>query len=90
MSWKGYPIRHSVGRPIKQPLWVLHLKGFGAFLFMTLLVCIGKYPWLAPTQYPFEWFPSSYPIEWYYRDVAFGIVIGIVMWVLIVRRGGKF
>ena len=81
MSLKGYPIRHSVGRPIKQPLWVLHLKGFGAFLFMTLLVCIVKYPW---------WFHSDFAFELYYRDVALGTFFGIVMWVLIVRRGGKF
>ncbi len=90
MSWHRYVIRHSVGRPIKQPLWVLHLKGFGAFLFMTLLFGIVKYPWWFSTQYPFEWFPSDYPFELYYRYVAFGIVIGIVMWVKIVRRGGKF
>ncbi len=81
MSWKGYPIRHSVGRPIKQPRWFLHLKGFGGFLFMTLLVCIVKYPW---------WFHSDFAFELYYRDVALGIFFGIVMWVLIVRRGGKF
>jgi len=79
MSWKGYPIRHSVGRPIKQPLWVLHLKGFGAFLFVTLLACIDNYPWLFPTHYPCEWFPSDYPIKRYYLDVALGIVIGIVV-----------
>ncbi len=81
MSWHRYVIRHSVGRPIKQPLWFLHLKGFGAFLFMTLLVGIVKYPW---------WFPTDFAFESYYRYVAFGIVIGIVMWVLIVKRGGKF